>query len=181
MKRLLFLSLILLAGLCRQASAQVQPAARGSEFGLDVGGEGSGFNPDYGPNWIYGGGLFIDLKLTRWIQGEAEGRWLRVHQFDNIYEDNYLIGPRVPIHRFWRATPYAKVLFGMGTMNFQDNYAYGRFTDIAFGGGVDLAVSKRVSFRAIDFEYQEWPSWVAGTLSPYGISVGVSYHVFGSR
>ena len=39
---------------------------------------------------------------------------------------------------FKRATPYGKALFGCGKMNFQYSYAYGRFADIAFGGGVDI-------------------------------------------
>jgi len=181
MKRLLWFSLVLLAGGCAHAWSQVAPSAYASPLSFSVGAEGSGFNPDYGPNWIYGGGIFLDLKFNRWIQVEAEGRWLRAHQFDNIYEDNYLIGPRIPIHQFKRAEPYGKVLVGIGTMNFQDNYAYGRFTDVALGGGLDLALSKRLTFRAVDFEYQLWPTWVDGTLSPYGASVGISYKVFGGH
>lgn len=181
MVRFLLFSLILLAGFSRSGWTQTQPSAYTSPLSMAVGAEGSAFNPNYGPNWIYGGGFFVDLRFTRWVQAEAEGRWLRAHQFDDIYEDNYLIGPRVPIHTFGRFTPYAKVLIGVGTMNFQNNYAYGRFTNIAYGGGVDIAVSNRVTFRAVDFEYQQWPNWVQGTLSPYGISSGISYRIFGSR
>jgi hypothetical protein len=104
----------------------------------------------------------------------------------DIREDNYLIGPRIPIEklRFRRATPYAKVLIGNSRMNFYLNGAYGRYTDIAYGGGVDVKLTKRITLRAIDFEYQQWLGWpnIPGipnsSLSPYGASVGVSYKVF---
>jgi hypothetical protein len=128
----------------------------------------------------------VDLKLTRWVQFEAEARWLRMNPYADIREDNYLIGPRLPIEklRFWRATPYAKVLIGMSRMNFYLDGAYGHYTDIAYGGGVDIKLSKKITLRAIDFEYQQWLGWpnITGvqntTLSPYGGSVGVSYKIF---
>jgi hypothetical protein len=149
---------------------------------------GSIFQPDYAgnglpegsPNRLFGLGAYADLRFNRWVQAEFEARWLRFNQFLDIHEDNYLVGPRVPIHEFkkLRATPYAKVLFGVGKMTFEYNYAYGRFTDIAYGGGVDFQVTRRVSVRAIDFEYQQWPNWVNGTLHPYGASVGIGYRIF---
>jgi len=63
-------------------------------------------------------------------------------------------------------------------MNFEENIATGRFTTIAFGGGVDFRVSRKLTFRPIDLEYQEWPQFVGNSLSPYGISVGMSYRIF---
>jgi hypothetical protein len=155
---------------------------------------GSVFQPDYkggivaatGPKRLYGDGAYVDLKLTRWVQFEAEARWLRFNPYLNIREDNYLIGYRLPIEqlRFKRATPYAKVLIGYGRMNFEYNIAHGRFADIAYGGGVDVKLTKRLTIRAIDLEYQQWLGWpdISGSpnssLSPYGGSVGVSYKVF---
>lgn len=168
------------------AHAQVVPSAMRSQLSLTAGGMLSGFQPDYAgngvpegaPNGLYGLGAYVDVKFTRWVQLEAEGRWLRLNQFENINQDNYLLGPRVPIHRFGPATPYAKVLFGFSKMNFEFNNAYGRFTDIAYGGGVDVKLSRRFSLRAIDFEYQQWPDWIGGTLNPYGASVGIGYKIF---
>jgi hypothetical protein len=155
---------------------------------LSVGGMGSAFQPDYAGNGIpeaspqrlYGFGAYADLKFTRWVQIEGEARWLRGNSFADITEDNYLIGPRVPIHefRFLRATPYGKALFGMGKMNFEYNYAYGHFADIALGGGVDLQLTRHISVRPFDFEYQLWPNWINGTLKPYGASAGVAYRIF---
>jgi hypothetical protein len=169
----------LLAAGATLGRAQVAPSATARQFGLSAGGLGSFFQPDYGPNRLFGVGAFVDLKFTRWVQLEGEGRWLRLNQYANIYEDNYVGGPRIPIHRFWRATPYAKVLVGLGVQNFQYNIAHGHFTDIAYGGGVDIRLSRRWTVRAVDFEYQQWPNWVSGTLSPYGVSAGMSYQIFG--
>jgi len=170
------------------ARAQVAPSAEGRQFSLTVGGIGSAFQPDYdgggipstSPNRLYGLGGYVDVKFTRWIQGEAEGRWLKFNQLDNITESNYLIGPRIPIHTYFkRVTPYGKVLFGFTNMNFEFNEATGRFTTIAYGGGVDIKVTKRISVRAFDFEFQQLPTWYHNQgLYPYGASVGASYRVF---
>ncbi len=178
----------LLAASALSARAQVSPSAYGSQFSITAGAMVSGFQPDYqggfvaqaAPNYLYGPGVYVDLKLTHWIQAEAEGRWLHYNQYLNINESNYLIGPRLPFTRLrvWRATPYAKVLIGMGKMNFEFNSATGSFTDIAYGGGVDIKVTKRISLRAVDFEYQQWPRWVNSSLYPYGVSVGVGYKIF---
>lgn len=179
---------LLLGTLCVEANAQAAPSALRSQLSLTVGGVGSVFQPDYAgngiaessPNPLLGFGAYADLKFNRWLQAEFEGRWLRFNQYLDIHEDNYMVGPRVPIHEFKKlhATPYAKVLFGAGKMSLEYNYAYGRFTDIAYGGGVDFQVSKRVSVRAVDFEYQQWPNWVNGTLHPYGVSAGFGYRIF---
>jgi hypothetical protein len=181
MKRYFFLFLTLLACESLPARAQVVPSAVARQFSVNVGGIGTAFQPDYGPNKLIGIGAFVDVKFSRWVQVEGEGRWLRWNQYQNVYQDNYLIGPRVPLHKFWKATPYAKVLIGVGKMNFNFNYATGRFTDIAYGGGVDIAVSKRLSVRAVDFEYQQWPAWLSSSLYPYGVSAGVSYRILGGR
>lgn len=168
--------------------AQVTPSAYRGQMTLTAGGMASGFQPNYagggvtgaGPNLLFGFGVYADLKMTRWVGIEGEMRWLRENTYVSINEDNYLIGPRVPIHEFKRlgATPYGKALFGVGRMNFEYNEAYGRFADIALGGGVDLKLNKRFSVRACDFEYQLWPNWINGTLKPYGVSAGIGYKIF---
>ena len=184
---------ILLAAAILPAHAQVAPSATARQFSITAGVLASGFQPDYqggfvaqaSPYALYGAGAYVDVKFTRWFQVEAEGRWLRFNALDGITEDNYLIGPRLPIQRlrFWRATPYAKVLIGYGKMNFENNVGTGRFTDIAYGGGVDFKLTKRISARG-DFEYQQWPQWpdIPGIpnspLYPYGASVGIGYKIF---
>jgi hypothetical protein len=176
----------ILCALATKTHAQVVASATRSPLSLSVGGMGSLFQPDYAgtgvpaqaPNRLYGVGTYVDLRIRHWVQLEAEGRWLRFNQYENIYEDNYLIGPRVPIHETRRYKPYAKALFGYGKMNFQYNYAYGHFADIALGGGVDVPLTRKITLRAINFEYQLWPNWLNGTLKPYGGDVGISYKIF---
>ena len=58
----------------------------------------------------------------------------------------------------------------------------GRYFAIAAGAGVDLMLGNDLKIRLIDVEYQQLPQFTFGTISPYGISFGVSYRVFnGSR
>jgi len=182
-------AILLCFALCTGASAvraQVVPSATMSEPRLSVGALGAVFQPDYkgtgvaaeAPNRLYGWGTYVDLNLRHWIQLEGEARWLRANVRENVREDNYLFGPRVPLPRYWRLHPYGKALFGWSRMNFQYNYAYGRFADIALGGGVDIPLNRRITIRAVNFEYQMWPNWVNGTLKPYGGDVGISYRIF---
>ncbi len=195
LRRIVFAILLVLpACLVLSARAQVVPAATAKHVSVTVGGMASVFQPDFAGSWtntipfepiaetsnypLIGIGAYVDIRLTHWIQLEAEGRWLRFNQYAGIYQDNYLIGPRVPIHRFWKANFYGKVLGGFSSMHFDDAGDHGRFTDIAFGGGADIKLTRRISLRAFDVEYQYWPAWGNSTLSPYGASMGVSYRVF---
>jgi len=189
---LAFVSFCFAAG-AASARAQVVPSATRGHLSLTAGALGSIYQPDYAgfaeaetaPNRLYGVGAFVDMRFTRWVQIEGEGRWLRFNEFEGIDEDNYLIGPRLPIHhfRFLNATPYAKVLAGMSRMDFEDNNGSGRYAALAYGGGIDFRLTKRFSARG-DFEYQQWLQWpnIPGIpnspLFPYGASAGIGYKIF---
>jgi opacity protein-like surface antigen len=191
----LLLILLVAATVC--ARAQVVPSATARGVSINAGGEASVFQSDYAgfgipqssPDALYGVGAFVDVKFKPWAQLEAEGRWSRFNQLAGIYEDNYLIGPRLPIYKahIWRATPYVKVLVGFSKLNFENNNGWGRYTSLAYGGGLDIKMTKRLTARLPDFEYQQWLNWSEGTpgktynLLPYGVSVGVSYRVFGIK
>ena len=182
---------LLAAGVC-SACAQVAASATTRRFSLTAGGTVSLFQPDFEGGYngsgypiaqadiqpLIGVGAFVDVKFTRWVQLEAEGRWQRFNQFDNISQDNYLIGPRVPVFRFRRSSIYAKALAGYSKMVFDPYNDHGSFTALAFGGGMDVRLTKRLSFRAVDVEYQYWPLWGNSTLSPYGASMGIGYRIF---
>jgi hypothetical protein len=184
---------ILFAAGAVSVGAQVVPSATSGHISLTAGALASAFQPDYAccavaataPNRLYGVGAFVDVRFTRWVQVEAEGRWQRFNEFQGINEDNYLIGPRLPIHhfRFLKATPYVKALAGLGKMDFEADNAWGRYAALAYGGGVDFRLTKRFIARG-DFEYQQWLRWpdipgVANTaFFPYGASVGVGYKIF---
>jgi hypothetical protein len=180
------LACVVLCAAASAARAQVVYSGKMQEPRLSVGVLGSVFQPDYNgtgvpaeaTNRLYGYGTYVDWNIRHWVQIEGEARWLRFNAKENIREDNYLIGPRVPLPRYWKLQPYAKALVGYGRMNFQYNYAYGRFANVALGGGVDIPLNKRLTLRAVNFEYQMWPNWVNGTLKPYGGDVGISYRIF---
>ena len=202
----LFFSILLFAGAV-VASAQVVPSGTGRQVSITAGGMASIFQPDFAGQWTYvctsmcsplsttstgyyspvaqasnqplfGVGAYVDLRLTRWVQIEAEGRWSHFNAFDGITQDNYLIGPRLPVYHFWKATVYGKALGGFSKMNFDSYGDHNNFTTFAFGGGVDVKLTKRISLRAADVEYQYSPWWGNSALSPYGASVGVGYKIF---
>jgi opacity protein-like surface antigen len=187
---------VLLAAGTMSARAQVEPTAYARGTSITAGGEASIFQPDYAgfqvpqtsSNRLYGIGTFVDVKFTPWVQLEAEGRWLQFNQVAGIYENNYFIGPRLPIYRlrFWRATPYGKILIGYGRLNFENNNGWGRYSALAYGGGLDIKLTNRINVRLPDVEYQQWLQWSEGgkktyNLFPYGASAGVSYRIFGAR
>jgi hypothetical protein len=170
---------------CSSAIAQTVPAATGSGFQLSAGALGSILQPDFSysngigtsPNRVYGVAGYADFRFSRWIQLEAEARFSRFNVGgEGNSEDTYLAGPRIPIYTFHKmhATPYAKFLVGWGRgsgfLNPPTTLA------MAYGGGLDLRMSKHFTFRAFDFEYQQWR--VAPTLYPYEGSVGLSYRIF---
>lgn len=188
----LFPALIFALFICgaQFAGAQAAPSAYGRHLSLTAGGMGSVFQPDYqgggvpssSSNALFGAGTYVDMQFSRWFGIEAEGRWLRFNQNAGIHQDNYLLGYRLPIRQlsFWGFTPYGKVLGGYARMNFEYNEAHGRFTDIAYGGGLDYQrANSRFVLRPIDFEYQQWPNWLGTTLHPWGFSAGIGYRILG--
>jgi hypothetical protein len=162
------------------AGAQATYAATARQLSVTAGALGSAFQPNYtstggvesNPDYLFGVGAYVDVRLTRWIQIEGESRWLRFNPNLNFNEANYLIGLREPLPHYRKATPYAKVLYGLGTADFLT----GNASSLVFGGGVDYKLSKKFSLRAIDFEYQRWKT--TPTLKPYGFSVGIGYKIF---
>ena len=117
------------------------------------------------PTWI--------TRLSRWVQVEIEGRWLRFNEYIGINEDTYLIGPKVPVGTFNGFTPYGKFLVGIWKRELLLN---GHSTVLAYGGGVDYRLNKRFTLRAFDFEYQQW--LLTSDPYPYGGSVGIGYRIF---
>jgi opacity protein-like surface antigen len=161
------------------ATAQSAPSALRSPITLTVGGTASAFDQDYlHGHKLVGIGAYVDLDIQHHLGVEAEGRWQHFRELEGVSQDNYLIGPRYRFRRIWKAQPYAKALGGFSNMNFEDGYGTGRFTTFAFGGGLDLKVDRRWTVRVPDFEYQYWPSFLNGSLHPYGVSAGISYRIF---
>jgi hypothetical protein len=164
------------------AHGQVVSSATERVFNIRAGAFASAFQPDYAgggiayasPQRLYGVGGYVDARFNRWVQPEAEVRFLRFNEYLGIDQNTYLIGPRIPITTFHRLTPYGKFLIGFGTGS--ASWLNGTALVTTAGGGVDYRLSRKFTLRAFDFEYQRWS--VTPTLWPYGASVGMSYKVF---
>jgi hypothetical protein len=164
------------------ARAQVVPAATSRTFSVSAGALGSLDQPDYAgegiaqesPRRLYGIGAYVDVHFSRWVQVEGEGRWMRFNEYQGIGQNTYLIGPRIPIVNFHCISPYGKFLVGLGSGT--NAWLSGRTFVLAYGGGLDVRLTRRFTLRAIDFEYQQWH--LNPMISPYGGSVGVSYKIF---
>jgi opacity protein-like surface antigen len=160
--------------------AQAVATATGPGSYVAVGGGISAFNADYGHNQIAGGYLFVDTHPQWRIGFEGEGRFLRWHAREQVTEAEYLGGIRSDLWpRYRRLMPYAKFLAGAGEISLPFRYAHGGFLTYAPGAGLDIALSDRVTVRAVDFEYQHWPQFTYGALSPYGFSTGLSVRLNG--
>ena len=196
MKRaILLLSFLVLAAALLPARAQVVPSATGSRPSLSAGAlatysqpdiegttdsSGTGYTVAKSTNHLFGIGGFVDYRMSRWLQLEAEARFGRWNQYQDqsISETSYSIGLREPIHTFGRITPYGKALIGFGSGNFLQS---GHAAVYTLGGGVDYRLKKRIGLRA-DFEYQHWKvtsaTGASTPLKPYTAAVGFTYTIF---
>ena len=187
MRRSAFLVFFLFALSIAVSRSQVVESAEKRGLTIDAGGMASGFDPDWGGNnKLVGAGTYVDVHFTHWIQIEAEGRWLYWNNFEKEKQSNYLIGPRVPLKRWRKWNFYGKALVGQARMTFPSfsryNYLFSydsaTCADVAFGGTVDYRLSRKLTVRAADFEYQYFPNLVYKPLKPYGLSMGIAYRVF---
>ncbi len=161
----------------RQLHAQAVPTASGPGSYIAVGGGISWFQADYGHRDIGGGVLYAEVN-PHWRFGlEGEARFLRAHTAQDVNEANYLGGVRVALLHPRRLQPYVKFLAGVGKITLPYRYAHGSFLVYAPGAGLDLALNDRLSIRAVDIEYQRWPGFPYGRLSPYGVSAGLLFRL----
>lgn len=142
----------------------------------------STFTPDYIPARLQGVGVYVDWDLFGHLGAEGEARWLRFNQPFGMYEDNYLGGPRYSRH-YGKFVPYVKFLVGAGELEFPSGQGHGGYFALVPGGGLDYRLTHHLTIRAIDYEYQFWPSAPGGGLptnglSPHGFSFGLGYRLF---
>ena len=156
-------------------SQAVPTASRGGV--AQIGAGWSIANGDYSPHKIQGLSIYGTYNFTRhWgIEGDIH-RASSITPAD-IGEDSYLIGPRYSL-RYNRIQPYAKALFGLGRFkyNYKDapHTAY-TYKIYAFGGGVDIALTRLLNLRVVDFEYQQWPGYPPDGLAPKVWTFGAAY------
>jgi hypothetical protein len=170
--------LSLAAGACTDASAQATPTASKPGTSISIGATYSNYQADYGKRDLGGYAIYADWDKTPRLGLEFEARVLRFNEEVGTHETTFLIGPKVTLRRPW-FNPYAKLLVGEGKFHFPYNYAEGSYLVLASGAGIDVPLGQsRYTIRAIDFEYQSWPNFTYGGLNPYGISGGLSIHIF---
>jgi hypothetical protein len=178
--RIRLASLFVLAILCpgpRLAMAQVQEPGDKGGLILSAGAMGSGYYLQYGQQKLIGIAGFVDADTKRRFGIEAEGRWLEFHQTANVHVETYSIGGRYHFD-VGRFEPYAKGLVGSGDFNFPYNYAYGRYLVVTAGGGLDFHWTRRLTVRAVDFEYQDWPNFTFGNMNSLGLNAGLRVRIF---
>lgn len=161
---------------------QAAPAVRGGTPELMAGGYFSNFHTDYSQDRMNGLGIYVDWNLFGHLGAEGEARWLRFNQEFGTYEDNFLAGPRYSRH-YGKFVPYAKFLLGAGELHFPFGQGHGGYFAMVPGGGLDYRLTRRFTIRAVDYEYQFWPSapggpFVSHGLTPSGFSFGASYRIF---
>jgi hypothetical protein len=159
------------------ARAQAVYEARQGGLQVSAGALGSVYSIQYGQRKMAGITAFVDANTRRPLGIEAEGRWLEYNKTANVHVETYSIGLR---YRFdaGRFQPYAKGLVGFGNFNFPYNYASGRYLVVTAGGGVDFRWTPRISIRAADIEYQDWPQFTFGNMNSFGVSAGFRVRIF---
>jgi hypothetical protein len=181
------LAAVLLAfspGLTGVARAQVVPSGDAGGARLAAGGTFSGYNLSYGSVKVMGGTAFVDSDTLLHIGFEGEARWLTLHLPSDQngpgadeQAETYLIGPRYS--RFYgRFQPYVKALIGGGHFNYPYNFASENDLVVAPGAGLDYRITRRIRWRAVDFEYQFWPQFNFGQMTSYGLSSGLKIKIF---
>lgn len=164
-----------------QARAQAIPTA--STTGSFQAGLGYTIaDPDYGPKRIQGVSVFADYDFGMYFGIEADAHIVELETPTDFAENSYLGGVRFILPYRQRVKLYGKALAGTGNfrvLETQDNQGRfnGNYLTYAFGGGVDLAVTRKIVIRAIDLEYQKWPNYDnGGGLTPLLYTFGVAYH-----
>ncbi|HVN94516.1 MAG TPA: hypothetical protein VMT38_12515 [Terracidiphilus sp.] len=159
------------------AWAQVQSAGDQGGLIVSAGAMGSGYYLQYGQQKIAGIAAIVDADTKRRFGIEAEGRWLEYHQTANVHAETYSIGARYHFD-VDRCSPYAKGLVGFGDFNFPYNYAQGRYLVVTAGAGLDFHWTRRISIRAVDVEYQDWPNFTFGNMNSFGVNAGLRVRIF---
>jgi opacity protein-like surface antigen len=177
---MLALALALLTG---SALGQVVPSGAGRAHTVWVGGEYSNIRASFpydSRQHLWGIGGFADYRVVRFLEIEAQGRFLLTNGFYDEHQENYLIGPQFIVGRSQRLQPFAQFLFGAGRLTYPLQTGTGVNVALEGGAGINLLVRERWIVRG-DYEYQLWPgssniaNQPARDLTPNGIRVGLAY------
>ncbi len=163
---------------CRRLVAQALPTASGPGSRVEVGAGLSSFQQDYGKRLIQGTTLYADF-YPHWRFGiEGEVRNLNRNTSQDVTQSTYMAGVKVAVRsRPSVVQPYAKMMVGTGHIVLPFRYAQGNFLIYAPGVGLDIALGDYLKVRLFDLEYQRWPDFPYGNLSPFGVTAGIAFRL----
>ena len=127
-------------------------------------------------------GATVGVDFTKYIRHSplAPSFEARVNRASGpvIDETSYLIGLKVQGEVAHRFHPYADVLWGRGTIHYNNNTVYrGDNTGtIDFGAGLDFDINKHWQAK-FDWQYQRWEPGSNQLFHPSGVLFGVVYHM----
>lgn len=184
---------LILAG-SLSALSQVAPAATEGKYAQwSAGGGVASIYPDYGHGRIYGGALWVDYSLAKFLPPAFRGAGLELEGRDTSLDrpattritrlDTVALGGTYSLSEFHGVRLYAKLVSGLGNADYivgvNKRYNQSR-TVTSFGGGVEYRAYKSVFVR-LDYEYQYFPDFFLDTpshapLDPQGFTLGALYH-----
>jgi hypothetical protein len=177
------------------ANSQTVAPYQGKGFPIEVGVGPSGYEPDWGEGRMYGGAAWADFyprNLPYFLHGfgiEAEVRDISLDKHlqggpdpqrtgqGNTKEDTAGGGIIYNWRLFHFFHPYVKFLVSEGSVDFissSPTYSHDTRMVMAPGGGGEFRVYGPVWAR-VDYEYQDWGTLLHNTLTPSGLTAGVSY------
>jgi opacity protein-like surface antigen len=177
------LAVILLPLLALPASLHAQASYTATRGGiLQVGGAYSNSNSDEFANRLQGITVYSTFDITRNLGVEGDLHLLNVGTPDGYEEKSYMFGGRYVAYRHRGLDPYGKFLIGIGSSSINRagvtaEGTPGTYFAYGVGAGLDLRLAHNINVRAIDFEYQRWPSFPAHALTPTILSFGVAYRL----
>jgi hypothetical protein len=164
--------------LCLLPSALAQAKHTASRTGdLQLGVNFSGAQSDY-DGYFKGVGFYTTFDFTPHLGVEFDLHQNNTRQHNQVYERTYEWGARY-FRTYGRLSPYAKLMYGRGVLNFPQDVANLAYNLATVGGGADLKVLPYLNVRG-DFEYQRWFGFPPNGLTPWMLSIGVAYHFPGS-
>jgi opacity protein-like surface antigen len=177
----------LLVATVMPAHAQVAPSASQGGLPIVLGGGFSDFSIDWGPGkrmeGISAWADWFPNRLPASLSGlgvEVEGRdidFARPAVITRMRQDTGVGGAIYTWNRYRSFRPYAKYLFGIGSIEFPPSgtYSHDTFLVLSPGGGMEYHAWGHIWIRG-DYEYQFWhDTFGVHDLNPNGFTIGASY------
>lgn len=167
--------------------SQTLPAARQGGVPIVVGAALSDYSVDWGPGQrMIGISAWADWLpnsfpgVMRGLGIEAVGHAINYDVpsgISRMRQDTIQGGPMYVFNPYRGIRPYARYVFGIGSIDFPPSgtYSHDTFFVSSPGGGAEFHAWQHIWIRA-DYEYQFWhQTFGAHDLTPNGFTVGVSY------